>query len=65
MINVSVHLKDQSQPIDYEDVQNVYEKGSLLCVLSTDGRVHKYPLINVWRVTEDYGPRQTTRKVGL
>jgi hypothetical protein len=55
MINVSIHLKDQSQPIIYENVINTYEKGSFFCVYCEGEKVYKYPICEIWRIKEDYG----------
>ena len=55
MISVTVHLKEQSQPITYKDVVNTYEKGPWYCIYRSDERVFKYPISNIWRVIEDYG----------
>lgn len=54
-INVSVHLKEQSQPILYENVINSYEKGSFFCVYTKDDTVFKHPIDSIWRIKEDYG----------
>jgi len=55
LLTVAVHLKDQSQPIIHENVINTYEKGSFFCVYCGAENVYKYPLVNIWRVKEDYG----------
>lgn len=55
MIEVSVHLKDQSQPIIYTDVINTYEKGSFYCVYCDGEKVYKHPISDIWRVKEGYG----------
>jgi hypothetical protein len=52
MLNVSVHLKETSQPIKHQAI-NTYTKGLFYCVY--DGSVvYKYPMENIWRVVEDY-----------
>jgi len=51
-MKVQVHLKETSQPIIHEAV-NTYSKGPFYCVF-VDGQVFKYPLANIWRITEDY-----------
>ena len=53
--NVTVHLKDQSQPLVYENVINAYEKGSFYCVYVEGEKVYKHPIADIWRVKEDYG----------
>jgi hypothetical protein len=55
MINVTVHLKDQSQPLVYENVKNTYEKGSFYCVYVEGETVYKHPIRDIWRVKEGYG----------
>ena len=54
-IKVWVHLKDQSQPIEYDDVVNTYEKGSFYCVYTSNELSYKHPLLDIWRVKEEYG----------
>jgi len=52
-MEVKIELKETSQAIVYNDVSNTYTKGSLYCVY-VDGMVYKYPLDNIWRVSETY-----------
>lgn len=54
VMNVSVHLLEQSQPIVAVDVENTYTKGGMYCILKA-GEVTKYPLCNIFRVKETYG----------
>jgi hypothetical protein len=49
---VAVHLLHQSEPIERTDVLNTYSKDGLFCVMQDDGRVEKYPLQHIFRVTE-------------
>lgn len=57
----TVHLKETSQEIAYGMAENTYVKGPFYCVFirDTEGNcyVHKYPLADIWRVTEDYGTK--------
>lgn len=53
-LRVSVHLYSQSQPIEYADVKNAYTKDGMYCLYLTTGVVHKFPLVGIFRVTEDY-----------
>lgn len=53
-MKIEVHLLSQSQGITYEDVKNAYTKDGLYCLYLKDETVHKYPLINIFRVTESY-----------
>ena len=55
MIEVTVHLKEQSQPIVHQNVINTYEKGSFYCIYCEGEKVYKYPLIGIWRIKEGYG----------
>ena len=55
MIKVKVQLKSQSQPIDYPQVLNTYQKLDMFCIYLEGEVVHKFPLQNIWRVVEDYG----------
>ena len=55
MIQVKVELTETSQPIELE-AENTYTKGPLFCVYLGSGKVQKFPLARVWRVTEDYSP---------
>lgn len=53
MIEVKIELKETSQPIVLA-AQNTYTKGPMFCVYDSEGKVQKFPLANIWRVTEDY-----------
>jgi hypothetical protein len=55
MISVTVHLKDQSQPIVHERVINTYQKGDMFTLYCEGEKSYKYPICNIWRVIEDYG----------
>ena len=55
MIRVSVQLQDSSQPIEHTDVINTYQKGDLWCVYVDGEKVYKYPVVNIWRIVEEYG----------
>ena len=52
-IKVKIELKETSQPIQLE-AENTYTKGDVFCIYLTTGQVQKFPLTNIWRVTEDY-----------
>lgn len=55
-ITVTVELKETSQPLVYE-AENTYQKGDMFCVYimgAWKSRVCKFPVANIWRVTEDY-----------
>jgi hypothetical protein len=50
---VKVELKETSQAIELEAV-NTYTKGALYCAYLKDKTVQKFPLANIWRITESY-----------
>lgn len=52
MIEVKVELKETSQAIVLA-ARNTYTKGPFYCVYTANG-VQKFPLANIWRVTEEY-----------
>lgn len=52
-MTVHVHLLHQSAPIKREHVRNTYQKGSMFCVMHANGKVEKFPLQHIFRVTED------------
>ena len=39
-------------------------EGRLSEAIYVDGKVHKYPLADIWRVTEDYGTHTTRHQGG-
>ncbi len=53
MIKVKVELKETSQAIELNAV-NTYTKGAFYCIFTEQSVVQKYPLANIWRITEDY-----------
>lgn len=53
-MKVSISLIETSQVIIHEQVKNSYTKGPFYCVYEGD-QVYKYPVANIWRVTEEYG----------
>ena len=53
-MHVEVELKETSQKLVYDDVLNTYTKGALFVIYREGGMVVKFPLDNIWRVTEDY-----------
>ena len=55
MIEVVVQLKEVSQAIEYKEVINFYQKGDLLCIQMSNGKVHKYPIHDVFRIIQDFG----------
>lgn len=54
MIKVKISLIETSQVIEHT-AKNTYSKGPFFCVYEESGLVHKYPIANIWRITEEYG----------
>lgn len=52
-MKVQIHLKETSQVLEHSAL-NAYTKGELYCVYCENSTVYKYPLSNIWRITEDY-----------
>jgi hypothetical protein len=52
-MKVRIELKETSQAIQL-DATNTYTKGPLYCVYLPGQIVQKFPLANIWRITEDY-----------
>ena len=55
MIKVTIHLKTQSQPIEYTEVINTFQKGDFYVIYTVGEKSHKYPIADIFRVIEDYG----------
>jgi hypothetical protein len=53
MIYVEIELRETSQPITREAI-NTYQKGDLFCIYLENGMVEKYPVNHIWRITETY-----------
>ena len=53
-MKIEIHLLSQSKAIVFENVKNAYTKDGMYCIYSQDGFVHKYPMINIFRVIEQY-----------
>lgn len=51
---IKVHLLSQSKPIVYDTVVNSYTKDGMYCLYLSSGKVHKFPLLSIFRVEEDY-----------
>ena len=47
-------MSSQSKPIKREGVVNAYTKDGLYCLYMADGTVKKYPMVNIWEITEEY-----------
>ena len=56
-MTIEIQRNETSLPITYDEVINAYTKGGMYCVLfEKDGnrKTHKYPLVSIFRVIEDY-----------
>lgn len=51
-MDIEIHLLSQSQPTKYSNVLNTYTKDGMFCVMFDSKEVHKYPLVNLFRVKE-------------
>ena len=51
---IQIHLVSQSKAIKYKDAKNAYTKDGMYCVYLADETVHKYPMVNIFRVIESY-----------
>ena len=58
MKKVTVHLKEASSEMSYDNVENTYQKGGMFCVLRKPKKgprvVYKYPMSSIFRVIEQY-----------
>lgn len=62
-MEIKVHLNSQSQPIEHHGVKNAYTKDGMYCIYFEEGAiVYKYPMCNIFRVTENYAdqPKKST-----
>ncbi|CAL9961136.1 hypothetical protein VPHK567_0058 [Vibrio phage K567] len=50
---IAVHLLSQAKPVTHEHVKNAYTKDGLYCVMLKSGTIYKYPLVNIFRITEN------------
>ena len=53
-MKVQIYLKETSQRIEFNRAKNAYTKGSFYCVYTQDDKVYKYPIANIFNVTESY-----------
>jgi hypothetical protein len=52
-MRVKVRLQSNAQPIEF-NAQTAYQKGNFYCI-QVDEIVIKYPISNIFSVSEDYG----------
>lgn len=52
LIKVKIHLLSQSNPI-IRTALNAYTKDGLYCLYLEDKTVKKYPLVNIFEITEN------------
>ena len=57
MIKTKIELLTTSQPIERDDVLNTYTKDGLYCVQRSRDVVEKFPVDQLFRVTEDYSEK--------
>ena len=53
-MTIYIHLFSQSKPIKRENVINAYTKDGLYCIYLEGGLVKKYPMCNIYEITEEY-----------
>jgi hypothetical protein len=53
-MEIKIHLLSQSKPIEYSEIKNAYTKDGMYCVYTKDSKVHKYPMVNIFRIEEEY-----------
>lgn len=53
-MKVDIHLKSAGAPKPYTNAKTTYVKEGFYCIQLADGKVHKYPAENIFRVVEDY-----------
>lgn len=51
LLQVSVHLYSQSQPVIILNARNTYQKGDLYCVMQGN-TAYKFPLQHIFRIVE-------------
>lgn len=55
-LGVEVWMYQTSVALKFEAF-STYQKGDLFCIYCTDGKVRKFPLQHIFKITEDYKPR--------
>ena len=64
-MKIEIQRNETSLPLVYDDEENAYTKGSMYCILfMKDGNriTHKFPLITLFRVIEDYAESKRNTK---
>ena len=51
---IEVWVHSSSSPICLENIQATYQKGDMFCIRFATGRIEKFPLMNIFRVIEDW-----------
>ncbi len=54
---VKIWLKETSDPIVYQDVDNTYQKGAFYCLHHISRKATKFPIDNIWRIVEDHSDK--------
>jgi hypothetical protein len=53
-MKVKIKLQKTSQPPNYDNVENTYQKGDFYCIYLADETVKKFPIQDIFSITEDY-----------
>ena len=53
-MEIRVHLLSQSKEMVFKNVKNAYTKDGMYCLYTEEKLVYKYPLVNIFRVVEQY-----------
>lgn len=61
-MRIHLRLKETSQELTFDNVTNAYTKGALYCMyMESKNQVIKFPLSNVWSITEQYRVKNFNR----
>jgi len=51
-MQVTIELLWQTQPLMFDKVRDTYQRGDMFCIHLLDDVIHKFPVQNIYRVTE-------------
>lgn len=58
-MTIKIYNKDQSQPMEFEMVDNTYVEEGFFCIVRRGlNEVQKFPIENIFRVIEPYYPEE-------
>lgn len=61
-MRVKVRRERASQPMEFTDVTNAYEKGSFYCIYTSgSNQVRKIPIADIFDVVEEYNDTDRNR----